>query len=191
MLSRDRPSQQCSFWSVYSVSIELTAHSVLTFYMTNHFNTNPKLFSSCVDVMRTTARKKIRDKFIIALQLQKKTSNSILRYFKKGKKNIGKCNTISNTHKTSSHSWLAKSGLFFFLSFSGQLLYTFFCYCCPRLIWFIRMRKCGNFSSSQQHNKHTSLLLLWDFFVVSQWRSFIKWQRIFRFLAELFKGSVF
>ena len=82
----------------------------------------------------------------------KEISNSILRYFKKEtKKKIGKYSTISNTHKKGSHSWLAKSGAFFF--WSAIIIYLF-CYCCPRLIWFTRMRKCGNFSSSEQHNIH-------------------------------------
>ena len=50
-----------------------------------------------------------------------------------------------------------------------------------------KMREFLKFKATQT----TSLLLLCDFFVVSQWRSFIKWQRIFRFLAELFKGEFY
>ena len=128
------------------MSIEWTAHSVLTFYMANHFNTNSKLFSSCVDVMRTTARKKIRDKFIIALQLQKKTSNWISCYFKS--------TILYQAHITKfplmiGKIWIKSWSGFFLVSY---YYIPFFCYCCPRLIWFIRLRKCGNFSSSQQHN---------------------------------------
>ena len=47
-----------------------------------------------------------------------------------------------------------------------------------------------NAGISQVHSNTTLLLLLCDF-VVSQWRSFVKWQRIFRFLAELFKGEFY
>ena len=118
----------------------------------------------------------------------KEISNSILRYFKKGtKKKIGKYNTISNTHKkVPTHDWQNLVRFFFLVSY----------YYIPFLLLLSKvdlthqnekMREFLKFTATQ----HTSLLLLCDFFVVSQWRSFIKWQRIFRFLVELFKGEFY
>ena len=125
---------------------------------------------------------KIRDKFIIALQLQKKTSNWISRYFKS--------TILYQAHITKfplmiGKIWI-KSWSVFLVSY----------YHIPSLLLLSnvdlihqneKMREFLKFKATQT----TSLLLLCDFFVVSQWRSFIKWQRIFRFFAELLKREFY
>ena len=125
---------------------------------------------------------KIRDKFIIALQLQKKTSNWISRYFKS--------TILYQAHITKFPLMIGKIWI---KSWSGFFWSAIIIYLFLLLLSKVdlihqneKMREFLKFTATQ----HTSLLLLCDF-VVSQWRSFVKWQRIFRFLAELFKGEFY
>ena len=129
--------------------------------------------------MRTTARKKIRDKFIIALQLQKKTSNWISRYFKS--------TILYQAHITKFPLMIGKIWIKSWSAFLVSYYYIPF-FAIVVQGWF-DSPEWENAGISQVHSNTTHIIVavVWFFFVVSQWRSFIKWQRIFRFLVELFK----
>ena len=104
----------------------------------------------------------------------KEISNSILRYFKKGTKTIGKYNTISNTHKKMfplmiGKIWSMYSFLFLFLV-SYYIPFLLLLSKVDLIHQNEKMREFLKFKATQ----HTSLLLLCDFFCCFPMKVFYK-----------------